>query len=54
MNRTNIQEDVGSIPGLAQWAKGLGMDVSCGVGSRCGLDPTLLWLWHSLAAVALI
>jgi len=26
--------------------------VSCGVGCRCGSD--LLWLWHRLAAVALI
>ena len=25
--------------------------MSCGV--RCGLDPTLLWLWHRLAALAL-
>ena len=21
---------------------------------RCGLDPTLLWLWHRLEAIALI
>ena len=27
--------------------------MSCGVGHRTGLDPTLLWLWHSLAATAL-
>ena len=26
--------------------------MSCGVGRSCGLDPTLLWLWHRLAAVA--
>ena len=24
----------------------------CGVGHRCGSNPALLWLWHSLAAVA--
>ena len=24
----------------------------CGVGRRCSLDPTLLWLWHRLAATA--
>ena len=28
--------------------------MSCGVGHRRGLDPTLLWLWHSLAATTLI
>ena len=28
--------------------------MSCGVGHRCGSDRVLLWLWHRLAAVALI
>ena len=28
--------------------------MSCGVGHRRGLDLTLLWLWHSLAATTLI
>ena len=28
--------------------------MSCGVVCRCGSDLALLWLWHSLAAVALI
>ena len=28
--------------------------MSCGVGRRCSLDPTFLWLWHRLAATALI
>ena len=28
--------------------------MSCGVDCRRGLDPELLWLWHRLAAVALI
>ena len=26
--------------------------MSCGVGRRCGLDPTLLWLWYRPAAIA--
>ena len=26
--------------------------MSCGVGCRCSSDPTLLWLWHRLAAAA--
>ena len=28
--------------------------MSCSVGGRRGWDPVLLWLWHRLAAVALI
>ena len=26
--------------------------MSCGVTCRCGLDPTLLWLWRRLMATA--
>ena len=26
--------------------------MSCGVGRRRGLDPTLLWLWHKSATVS--
>ena len=28
--------------------------MSCGVGHRCGSVLVLLWLWHRLAAAALI
>ena len=30
----------------------MGIDLSCGIGHRRGLDPALLWLWRRLAAVA--
>ena len=33
---------------------GSGIAVTYGVGCRCGSDPTLLWLWHRVAAAALI
>jgi len=44
-NLTRNHEVAGSIPGLAQWVKGSGVALSCGVGCRHGSDPTLLWLW---------
>ena len=28
--------------------------MGCGIGCRCGSDPTFLWLWFRLAAAALI
>ena len=49
-----ILEDMGSIPGLDQWVKDLVLAMSCDVVHRRGSDPFLLWLWHWLAAVALI
>ena len=45
---------MGLIPGLTPWVKGASLAVSCGVGRRCGSDPTWLWLWCRLTAVALI
>ena len=50
-NPTSIHEDAGSVLGLSV-GLGSGVTMSCGVGHRCGLDPTLLWLWCRLAAVA--
>ena len=51
-NLTRNHEVAGSVPDLAQWVKGSGVAVSCGVGCRLGLDPTLLWLWRRLVATA--
>ena len=53
-NSISIHEDAGSIPGLPQWVEGSSMAMNCSVGHRCGSDLALLWLWHRLAAAALI
>ena len=54
MNPTDIHEDSGVIPALDEQVKGSDVAVSCGVDRRQDLDPTLLWLWCSLAIVAQI
>ena len=53
-NLTSVHENVGLIPGLAQWVNNLAFAVNCGVGvgRRCSSDPELLWLWCRLAAAA--
>jgi len=49
-NPTSIHEDVCLIIGLAQWVKGSGVAVSCGVGRRSSSDSMLLWPWCRWAA----
>ena len=49
-NLSSIHEDLGS--SSVCW--GSGVTTSYGIGHRCGLDLVLLWLYHRLAAIALI
>ena len=50
---TSIHEDMGSSVAFLS-GQGCGVAVSCAIGGRCGLDPTLLWLWCRPVAMALI
>ena len=47
-----MHDDEGSIPGLAHWVRGSGIDMSYSVVCRHGSDPEQLWLWRGMAAVA--
>jgi len=52
MNLTRNEEVAGLIPGLTEWVKGSSVAESCGVGSRRGTSPELLWLWRRPVATA--
>ena len=54
MNLTSIHEYAGSILGAAHSGLRIWHCRDCSVGRRHSLDPVLLWLWYSPAAVASI
>ena len=52
MNLTSIHNVCRFDPWPCLVGRGSGIAVSCGIGRRRGLDPTLLWPWGRPAAVA--
>ena len=54
MNLTGICEDLGSIPGLPQWAKDVASAMGCGIGHGQGSDLMLQWLRCRPVATGLI
>ena len=51
-NPNSIHENMGLIPGLAQWVKVSVIAMNCSTGWGCSLDLVLLWLWCKPEAMA--